>query len=312
MRKTDVVLPEYNWLSVNDPIVFIGSCFSVHMAEYTAGVGFQITSNPFGTIFNPYSLAQLILSDPKQWDESIFNVEDKYLSWNANSEVWSTSQSDLYQTLTNNQEVLIKAISSADTLYITFGTAWVYELLRNGNIVSSCHKQDQKLFNKRLMNINEIVSVWKQAIQNIQRINQNIKIVFTVSPVRHKRDGLVENTRSKSRLLESVHSIIEQNDRSYYFPAYEIVIDELRDYSFFERDGVHPNRFCIEEVAARFEQAFYLDDTKKVIEQYKDIKRMASHKHIHPGTLDAAKFDQKREQKINAFLAKYPKFHDLF
>lgn len=309
MKTTDVKIPALNWLAPNDRVAFLGSCFSVHMATSCENHGFSVLSNPFGVIFNPCSLARLILNTEKDWKNSIFTEEDKFLSWDAHSELWALSEKELTNQLITQQKKLYKHLKQSNTLFITFGTAWVYE--RETGIVANCHKRPQKEFTKRCISSDKIVTTWEKVVRKLKIINPSLKIVLTVSPVRHKRDGLVENNQSKAQLITAVHKLCASFDQLFYFPSYEIVIDELRDYAFFERDGVHPNRYCIEEVEQRFFESFLTDEGKEAIDAYKKMEKLCAHQPLHPGSSKARRFEEDRQRKLDDFVEKYPAFEHL-
>lgn len=311
MKTTEVKIPALNWLAPDDSITFLGSCFSVHMANASEKYGFQVLSNPFGVVFNPHALARLFLNTDNDWKQSIVKDEDKFLSWDAHSEVWSLSEKELIDELLQQQNKLYQHIKQSKTLFITFGTAWVYERKTGSRPVANCHKQPQKEFTKRCLSAEEVKSIWRTVINKLKKINSELKIVFTVSPVRHKRDGLVENNRSKAQLITAVHDLCDSFDHIYYFPSYELVIDELRDYAYFERDGVHPNQYCIEEVEHRFFDCFLTNKGMEAVEAYKKIEKLRTHQPLHPGSEKARKFEVDRQRKLDDFLKEYPEFHHL-
>jgi hypothetical protein len=272
MKKIEVELTKHNLLEVQDTLTFLGSCFSEHMADSTIDLAFNVISNPFGVIFNPISLAEQLNSNEEEWRSSIFQSDDKFLSWNASSIIWGLDIGSVESELSNQRQRLFDHIRKSSVLFITFGSAWVYELKKEDKIVANCHKQSRQIFNKRCLTAKEIVAKWKLTLENVKRLNPELKVVFTVSPVRHKKDGLVENTLSKAHLISAVHEIIVSQESCFYFPSYEIVIDELRDYSYFEKDGVHPNKYAIEEVEDRFLKSMLSYDAQSVIQDFLKIK----------------------------------------
>lgn len=310
MRKTKVKLPEFNFLKVHDSLTFLGSCFSEHIAESTQKLGFDTRSNPFGVVFNPISLANQLSFSTKEWNVSVFQESDKFLSWNASALTWGLQRDQLESGLSKRSKDLQDHIEKSTVLFVTFGTAWVYELEQQG-VVANCHKQPQKMFKKRCLTTGEIVTKWKDTIELIMSLNPNLSIVLTVSPVRHKKDGLVENNLSKSRLLSAVHELIELNENCFYFPSYELVIDELRDYAYFETDGVHPNKYAIDEVENRFLQSFLTNQARTIIQEFKTVKSLLSHKVLHEGSQSAKDHKEVTREKIDMFLSKYPGFKKL-
>lgn len=310
MRNTEVCLPKYGFLQVHDTLTFLGSCFSEHIAESTRNIGFNVLSNPFGVVFNPISLADQLLFNDNEWKLSIFQVSDKFLSWNASALIWGLNRDSIESELSMRNKKLHDHILKSSVLFVTFGSAWVYELDEK-SIVANCHKQPQTRFNKRCLVASEIVSKWKNALTQVKALNPNLRVVFTVSPVRHKKDGLVENNLSKSILLSSVHELVELNENCFYFPSYEIVIDELRDYAYFERDGVHPNRYAIEEVEDRFLKCFLSNDASSIIEEFRKLKSLLSHRVLHEGSQSALQHNENKVLKKDDFLARHSGFKSL-
>ncbi len=311
MKKIEVDLVKHNILEVHDNLTFLGSCFSEHIADSSRELAFNVMSNPFGVIFNPISLAEQFMLNQDEWNSSLFQSDDKFLSWNASSLIWGLNRSSVEVEIKNQREKLFEHVRKSSVLFITFGTAWVYELNNEDRIVANCHKQSQQLFKKRCLSVEEIVTKWEQTLENIKQLNPEIKVVFTVSPVRHKKDGLVENNLSKGILISAVHEIIASEERCFYFPSYEIVIDELRDYSYFEKDGVHPNRYAIEEIEDRFLRTMLTDKAQSVIQEFLKIKSLTFHKLIHEGSQSAEQHKKNVQEKVDQFLSQYPEFENL-
>ncbi len=311
MKRIEVELVKYNLLDVHDNLTFSGSCFSEHIADSSRELAFNVISNPFGVIFNPISLAEQFTLNQDEWSSSVFQTNDKFLSWNASGIIWGLERSAIETDLKNHREELFDHIRKSSVLFITFGTAWVYELKNEEKIVANCHKQSQQLFNKRCLTVKEIVAKWKLTLDIIQQMNPELNIVFTVSPVRHKKDGLIENNLSKGRLISAIHEIIANQQKCFYFPSYEIVIDELRDYSYFEKDGVHPNRYAIEEVEDRFLKSMLTDNAHSIIQGFLKIKSLISHKILHEGSQSAKQHEKNTQQKVRQFLSKHAEFEHL-
>jgi hypothetical protein len=311
MKKNEVNIPKAPLVKVNDALCFLGSCFSEHIASYTSRIGFDVYSNPFGVVFNPISLAKQIESSEESWENSIFQVEDKFLSWNSSNLIWSLDRTDLKNKLCSLRANLHRHIEKASILFITFGTSWVYELKEKKRLVANNHKQPTNYFTKRCLETAEIIDCWEHTLKRLKEINPTLKIVFTISPVRHKKDGLVENNLSKSRLIDAVHEIVSQRADLFYFPSYELVIDELRDYAYFENDGVHPNKYAIEVIESRFFNCYITPKAQEVIQSFLSLKQLLSHRILHPGTKEAEMFEKSRELKIANFLLRHPEFSHL-
>ena len=311
MNKVEVNIPKTPLLEINDTLSFLGSCFSEHIARYSISTGFDVCSNPFGVVFNPVSLANQIEWSEEDWEYSIFQVEDKFLSWNSSSLIWSLDRTALKNKLYSLRASLHRHLENSSVLFITFGTSWIYELKEDKRLVANNHKQPADYFTKRCLKATEIIECWDQTLKRLKEINPTLKIVFTISPVRHKKDGLIENNLSKSRLIDAVHEIVAKRTDSFYFPSYELVIDELRDYAYFEKDGVHPNKHAIEVIESKFFDCYITPKAQEVIQSFLQLKQLFSHRILYPGTNDARIFEKTRSLKIEAFLKKYPEFSTL-
>jgi len=230
----------------SDSIVSIGSCFSEEMSNKLAGVCFRVFENPFGTLFHPDALLNVL-------EASIFDSEnvdsvqrdDLFFSWDSSSKIYAKSEQELRTIILQRRKETKKSLSDAKLLIVTFGTAWKYAHKQLNRTVGNCHKEQVSNFTKELASIESMQNSWTSLLQDLKIQFPNLQVLFSVSPVRHKKDGLIENNQSKARLIELVHSLVKQNNHCHYFPAYEIVIDELRDYRFYAEDLVHPNSLAI-------------------------------------------------------------------
>lgn len=307
MKKTIVDIPALHTVDYSQSICFLGSCFSENISKKAESFNFDASSNPLGVIFNPMSLGKYLLEikdDSENYD--IVKRNDVYFSWEANSSVYGYSEEEL-RTCIQNARLSFKAkLSDSSTLFITLGTAWVYELKESGQIVANCHKFDQTLFNKRLLSISEIVEKWKQVIPFLTSEYPNLNIVFTLSPVRHLKDGLIDNARGKAILLESIHQIVDEFKNCHYFPAYEIVLDELRDYGYYTKDGLHPNEIAIDKVWSSFFEALLSLEAQKIAAEWSSVRNLLNHKVKYENSEEAKKFLKHRDEQLANFKSKYP------
>ena len=307
MRKTFVEIPELNLVDYNRPVSFLGSCFSENVSKKAKACSLEVQSNPLGVIFNPISLGSFLLGlQDDSWNNKIVNRGDLYFSWEANSSVFGYSERELQTKIDDLRSSFEKTLSKSSTLFITFGTSWVYELKSSNEIVANCHKFDQKLFLKRLLSIREIVDKWNKVIQNLNDLYPELTIVFTLSPVRHVKDGLIENARSKAILLESMHQLVDEFKNCHYFPAYEILIDELRDYGFYAKDGIHPNEIAVDEVWESFYKGILTPKAKIIASEWLEVKKLLDHKIQYGNSNEAQKFIKHREDQLLLFKSKYP------
>ena len=303
MFSIDFQLPEYNFkIEMGEKLVFLGSCFSEEISLKFRNAGFDVLSNPFGILFHPTAIANVLLVD--DFENTVFERDGLWFSWFASSTVYSTSKSGLINLLVDHKNLLIQYLKSSTCVFITFGTAYEYQLIDQNIVTANCHKMPASLFDKKLTSLLELERVWGLAITEIRKYNPTINIVFTISPVRHIRDGVIENNRSKSRLFELI-SILEVNE-SNYFPSYEIVVDELRDYRFYKVDGVHPNELAVNYIWSKLTQYIIHVDSKNVIDEVQKMRLYFAHKSIHPESNSSKKLEQTKNQKLTDFLKRYP------
>jgi hypothetical protein len=263
-------------LSHGSDWLFLGSCFSDEIAKKARYSGFKCASNPFGTVFHPIPLARFLEACiVSSEEEYIFEKEHVFYSWDSNATICSLTERELRIALQALRMEWYQRLQNASVLFVTFGTAWAYRL-SNGLVVANCHKQPHSQFTKELTEINELTDVWLKIVQRLTKMNPDLKIVFTVSPVRHSRDGLVENNQSKALLIELIRRLTLVKDVTY-FPSYEIVNDQLRDYRFFKPDRVHPTDETVSIVWEAFLR-FYTDTpTRKAVQEIVSYRKFAAH-----------------------------------
>ena len=292
-------------LSHSKGLAFLGSCFSDEIAAKASYTGFHAVSNPVGTVFHPLALERFLsncfIENPI---ERLDSVDDRFISWDASSKFCKGNRWGLLTKLTETRKAFKQALGSSSHLFITFGTAWAYVLNEDGMIVSNCHKAPGDRFTKTLTESDEIVRVWIPMIEELNRLMPDLKVVFTVSPVRHIRDGMVQNNQSKAVLLDAVRQICEQTE-SVYFPSYEIVIDELRDYRFFKQDRIHPSEEAIDYVWSRLVVSACTHETNALMEEIVRYRKLKSHIPIGD---DQSKHELRMAEKLAAIHVKFPSF----
>ncbi len=303
MFSIDFPIPKSKFeINIGEKLVFLGSCFSEDIATKFRNAGFDVLSNPFGILFHPTAIANVLLLD--NFENTVFERDGLWFSWVASSTVYSTTKSGLIYLLEDQQNLLIQYLKISTCVCITLGTAFEYQLIENNLVAANCHKMPASLFDKKITSLYELERVWGLAIAKIRTFNPTINIVFTVSPVRHIRDGIVENNRSKSRLFELISAL--EVDNINYFPSYEIVIDELRDYRFFKADGVHPNELAVNYIWEKFMYWIISKDSISVIQEVQKMRLFFAHKSIHPESNSSKKLEQTKNQKLTDFLNRYP------
>ena len=287
----------------------MGSCFAENIAEQMSKNKFKVLENPHGILYNPASIAAALrrYKDSKSMSaDELFFANDCWNSWEHHSRY---SHPDKEKCLSGINEAVAQAhifLQSAQWLFLTFGTAFVYE--KGGKPAGNCHKVPQKEFTKRLLETGEIVKECRQLFKELKGWNPALKIVLTVSPVRYIRDGVVENNLSKARLLDAVHQL--KSDHVFYFPAYELVIDDLRDYRFYRQDMVHPNRQAIQYVYEKFREAAYDKEALSFSGKMTELLRAKEHKPFQGSSPEYKKFKAAFHQRCLELKKEYP-FADL-
>jgi len=286
-------------------LLFLGSCFSDEIAFIAAQQGFHCFSNPFGTVFHPRPLARFLqecVSGMEQ--ERLLERDGRFLSWDASSQINGDDEQSTTNELKSMRRRWMEELKQASVLFVTFGTAWGYKL-SDGTIVANCHKKEQSMFQKELSESQEISDVWLEVIDLMKQVNSALKIVFTVSPVRHIRDGLVENNQSKAILIDAVRSINKCSD-TFYFPSYEIIIDQLRDYRFFKQDRIHPTEEAVSFVWYCL-MTYYTDDqTRKVAGEISAYNKFKAHIPKYANAEEVLEYQRKVEFRRLELIAKYP------
>ncbi len=290
-----------------DKLLFLGSCFSDEISKKAKFNGFDVNSDPFGTIFHPEVIARNISEaiQTKNSETRILQRDDLFFSWDASGQVFGYNKQELQRKITENQLLLRTTLKESKVLFITFGTAWGYWLKELGITVANCHKQNSDSFEKQLAKVDEIERTWKELLVDLKEFNDHLKIVFTVSPVRHIKDGLVENNQSKSILIELVRRLQKDNEVTY-FPSYEIIMDELRDYRFFKKDRVHPNEEGVNYVWEKFKETYFNEDTIKICSKIEKIQLARQHRSLYSESSEYLKFQKKNKRNLEQLLKEFP------
>jgi len=295
-------------IDYNSNIVLFGSCFIENMEKHLKYFKFQNTSNPHGIIFHPKAIEKAVYEcvNNKEYKKSdLFFHDEFWLSFNHHSKFSSLSSNEILTSINSNITKTHKALNSASHVLITLGTAWVYKFEEKEMLVANCHKIPQKQFNKELLSIDQIVESLNKIISLIKYVNSNATILFTVSPIRHLKDGFIENTLSKSHLLTAIHQIVD-NKNTFYFPSYEIMMDDLRDYRFYKNDMLHPNETAIEYIWEIFKETWISEKTYPLMKEINSIQKSLQHKPFRKGSKKHQLFLQQLKNKIDLITTKYP------
>ena len=262
-----------------EPILLLGSCFADSTLSLFQSNGFAVTSNPHGVLFHPIALCNAMDAALEESTEiEVFQRDDLYFSWEAGAKIFGYDEQELANRIMAARGELRSHLLTAKTIVLTLGTAWGYSLKNRGILVANCHKANPNLFEKQLSAVEEMTDRLSRTLAAIQEVNPGVEFVLTVSPVRYAKDGLIDNNRSKARLLETVH---ELSENTTYFPAYEIVIDELRDYRFYKGDLVHPSDQAVEYVWKRFGDLFFNSTTKELAKRVSKVNASMNHRSLH-------------------------------
>ena len=294
-----------------DKLLLLGSCFTENIGHFLNNHQFKIAVNPSGIIYNPVSIfnsLQKVIDKCFYNENDLLQHQELYISLDHHGCFSSTDKQKVIGNINAKIEQSSNIFNDSKYIIITFGTSFVYHHKEQNKIVANCHKIPNTQFEKRLLTINEIVESFK----NIHSKLKDKKILFTVSPVRHWRDGAMENQRSKSILIESIHQIIEQHDNCFYFPAYEIVMDELRDYRFYTEDMLHPNVVAVKYIWQRFVETYFNDETKNINKKLEKLNLLLQHKVKHENTLEEENFNQQKIKMIADFKNEYPNLEVSF
>lgn len=291
-----------------DPVMLVGSCFTEHIGDKLANLKFKTLQNPHGILFDPISVARcldaVIRNDPVQESE-LFLLNELWQSWDYHSRFSGTDKEKVLDSLNSYRQETNGFLQEAKWIILTLGSSYSYRLAENDRPVANCHRAPAQTFRKHLCSIDETVTALDNTLYRLFKFNPELRVIFTVSPVRHLRDGVVANNRSKARLLESVHHLVDKFDRLYYFPAYELVVDVLRDYRFYDIDMAHPNYQATEFVLDHFVKSFIDPTALPVMEQVQQIMIARNHKAFQPDTEAHRNFLRNFAQKTRDLQDKY-------
>jgi len=301
-------------ISHKDKILLTGSCFSDNIGQKLKDLYFQVKTNPFGVVYNPLSVLNGlgILLDGIEFSEDELEFHNElWFSWDHHSSFSDPEKSKCLEKINSRIRSASKHLIKTDFLIITFGTSWVYRLKKNGAIVANCHKVPAKEFDRILLSAEDIVNSWSIFIQEILKKNSKLKIIFTVSPVRHWKEGAHGNQLSKSILLVAIDTICRKfPGETEYFPAYEILLDDLRDYRFYADDLLHPNKQAIEYIWKLFEDTYFGKETSEINNRLEKLIRSKSHRVYNENTEAFRKFREKLSEDARNLSKKYS-FLDL-
>ncbi|MBF2708146.1 GSCFA domain-containing protein [Flavobacterium soyangense] len=300
-----------NSIDYNSKIVSFGSCFAENIAEKLDYFKFQNTCNPFGIIFNPVSIEKIIRKAVNQelfTEKDIFFHNECWYCFNVHSDLSNTNKDDFLNNLNQLLQSTKQQLQEASYIIITYGTSWVYRNLESNSIVANCHKVPQREFKKEILSVEIIENSIKSTISLIQKVNPKVNIIFTVSPVRHLKDGFVENQVSKANLITAIYKQLQTDHcklNTEYFPSYEIMMDELRDYRFYADDMLHPSKVAVNYIWERFSETTISEECHSIMNEVETIQKRLAHRPFNPNSESHKKFLDNLSQKINALAIKF-------
>ena len=305
-------------IDYDSKIMLLGSCFAENMCEKFDYFKFQTAVNPFGIIFNPVSLEKLIrrsVEKRKFTENDIFFHNDLWHCFEVHSELSNSDKDAFLESLNDLIRSTNKHLSDSTHIIITLGTSWVYRNIASNEIVANCHKVTQKEFTKELLSIQQIEESIESIISLVHSVNSNCKFIFTVSPVRHIKDGFVENTLSKAHLIAAIHSVLNRKfstslelttQNNIYFPAYEIMMDELRDYRFYAEDMLHPSQTAVDYIWIQFFENYISESQFGLMNDICSIQKGLKHRPFNPKTESHQKFIADLKTKMTTIEKKLP------
>ncbi len=306
-----VDVPKFNWeTGYSKKNIFMGSCFTENVGNRMIELNYDVDINPFGILYNPISVANgiRILLDRKEFTKTnLLQHDGLWHSFYHHGKFSSVDENKTMGAINSRIQFSSEYLKNSNFLFITFGTAWIYNYKLTGETVSNCHKIPAKQFERVRLSVEEIVDVYQQLLTEILKFNPELKVIFTLSPIRHWKDGAIENQKSKAILLLAIDKIINNAEESCaYFPSYEIVMDELRDYRFYTEDMLHISNVAINHIWEKFESALVSKDSQKISTEIKMVKAAANHRPFNKFTKQHLKFLQKQLTKLKLLEQKYP------
>ncbi len=314
--RTEINIEPFDFkITHESKIATLGSCFADNIAEKLAYYRFDILQNPFGVLYNPASIAnaiQLVFS------KKIFTESDLIFHDGAFHSLFhhgDFSHEDAQICVEQINSALLRTetfLRETNTVILTFGTAFVYRHKERDVIVANCHKIPQSEFERFRLTVDEAAKEIARAVKYLKLLNENVRVVLTVSPVRHWKDGAAENQRSKATLILAIDKILRECSDVYYFPSYELVTDDLRDYRFYEADLLHPNKQAVEYIWEKFSEAFFDEETKRLLPRIEKIVKSLNHKPRNPESERHKKFLEKLQNEIDAIKKEFPHLIEKF
>ena len=306
--QTEISQAEFS-IGYDTPVMFLGSCFAGEIGRQFSRGKMNVMVNPFGVLYNPYSTARALetIMEGKEFrEEDLFYFNNRYLSFRHDTGFSSVDSSVSLSRINHSISSSESFLKRASVIFITFGTAWVYRFNENNEIVANCHKIPASKFTRQLLEIDDIVDYWERLLRKLKKYNPGLKIVFTVSPVRHLKDGAHGNQVSKSILLLAIERLREGDTDLSYFPSYEIVLDDLRDYRYYKKDMIHPSETAIEYIWEIFKKVYFKPETISIYKRLIKITESVGHRITGDDIQSVKDFSSTMLSKINELKNDFP------
>ncbi|MCX6334507.1 MAG: GSCFA domain-containing protein [Bacteroidia bacterium] len=309
LRTVVKINPSPNRITYNDPVMFIGSCFAASIGHRMETGHMPVMINPSGTVYNPVSVCNTldtITSGRNYMASDLYEHKNTWLSFNHYTDFSSENAEAVLEKINRRSEAAGDFLTGARFLFVTFGTARVYRWKHSGKIVSNCHKIPSSEFTNELLSVEAIVSLWNNQLERLKSLFPDLKVIFTVSPVRHWKDGAHGNQISKSVLLLAVEELLGHPSKPEYFPAYEIVMDDLRDYRFYDDDMLHPSTAAVDYIWNSFSDCYLDINIKKLWQEVSSITKAMSHKILTTSKTEVTRFAKNILTRIDAVESRQP------
>ena len=297
--QTIVDVPKYLWeTGYGKKNLFMGSCFTENVGNKMAAIKHTVDINPFGILYNPMSVANALgnlLNRKVFTNDDLIQHNDLWHSFSHHGRFSAIEPKEALQKINDRITTSSDFLKKTDFLFLTFGTAWIYRYKKSGEVVSNCHKIPAKEFIRQRISVAEIVEKYTELLHSLWEVNSKLKVIFTVSPIRHWKDGAIENQRSKAALLLAVEELVQlfANDKCAYFPSYEIVMDELRDYRFYAEDMLHLTDVAVNHIWEIFEDSLIDKESQKLAKEVQKVMSAINHKPFNKRSVEYYNFLQK-------------------
>jgi hypothetical protein len=309
---TEIQIPESSdQMDYSKSMMLFGSCFSENIGQKLLDLKFDVDMNPFGILYNPESIAnsfRILLEKRTFTEDDLFQDQGLWNSFYHHSRFSDVDQEVVLEKINTRISSSHEFIKKTDFLVITFGTAWIYELRKTGQVVSNCHKIPAAEFKRFRLGVSEITNVYRELLEQIWKLNPRLKVIFTVSPIRHWKDGAVENQLSKATLLLAIDQLIKgfADQSCAYFPSYELMMDELRDYRFYAEDMLHISSLAVDYIFERFSKVMITKESMGVSKKVMKLRKAFGHRPVNPNTVEFKEFIQQNLFLVNQLATQFP------